>query len=68
MLAVLVSVLIGAVALLDSLENLNFLVLLAQAEQGSGPSDAAIGAQVLACVELGEDSRVGGLGECEPHR
>ncbi|HWO13965.1 MAG TPA: hypothetical protein VNN80_30890 [Polyangiaceae bacterium] len=46
-LAVLVSVLLGAVALLDSLENLNFLVLLAQAEQGSGPSDAAIGAQVL---------------------
>jgi hypothetical protein len=46
-LALLVSSLLGAVAALDLLENLHFLVLLAQAEQGLVPSDAAIGAQGL---------------------
>lgn len=46
-LAVLVSLLLGAVALLDSIENLHFLVLLGQAEQGRAPSAGAIGTQVL---------------------
>ncbi|MEY2929423.1 MAG: hypothetical protein RL033_172 [Pseudomonadota bacterium] len=41
------SALLGAVALLDMIENFHFLALLGQAEQGIWPSDAAISAQVV---------------------
>jgi hypothetical protein len=50
MLSLTSSALLGAVALLDGLENFHFLALLQHAEQGVLPADSEIGAQVVASL------------------